>query len=481
MTKPDIHTESGRIVGDNQNSITAGQRGPTLLQDVYLVEKLAHFNRERIPERVVHAKGSGAFGELTVTKDITRYTKAKLFSEVGKKTPMFGRFSTVGGEKGSADSARDPRGFALKFYTEDGNWDLVGNNTPVFFIRDAIKFPDFIHTQKRDPQTNLKDPKMMWDFFSQSPESLHQVMILFSDRGTPFSHRFMHGFSSHAYSMINAAGEIHYVKWHFLTQQGIKNLTAEEAEALAGSNPDHSQQDLFEAIEKGDFPKWTVYIQVMTPEQAKVQRLNPFDVTKVWYHKEFPLMEVGVLELNRNSENYFQDVEQAAFSPGNTVPGLYFSPDKMLQGRLFAYADTQRYRLGINFNQIPVNQPRCQVNSYYRDGFMRVNGNGGKSANYEPNSDPAAPIENPAYKEPIIDIDGPGAHYDRYEDPGNENFEQPGKLYRIMKEDEKDRLVSNLAASIGAPTVPKIIRDRQIELFARCDADLGDRLRKKLP
>ncbi|AEH62232.1 catalase [Zymomonas mobilis] len=480
MTRPNLQTESGRIVGDNQNSITAGKRGPTLLQDVYLIEKLAHFNRERTPERVVHAKGSGAFGELTVTADITRYTKAKIFSEIGKKTPMFARFSTVGGERGSADTVRDPRGFALKFYTEEGNWDLVGNNTPVFFIRDAIKFPDFIHTQKRNPQTNLKDPKMVWDFFSQSPESLHQVLILFSDRGIPLSHRFMHGFSSHTYSMINEAGDIHYVKWHFLSQQGIKNLKAEEAEKLAGSNPDHYQEDLFSSIEKGDFPKWKVAIQIMTPEQARNQRLNPFDVTKVWYHKEFPLMEVGFFELNKNPENYFQDVEQAAFSPANTIPGLYFSPDKMLQGRLFAYADTQRYRLGINATQIPVNRPRCPVHGYYRDGTMRVDGNGGDAVNYEPNSDPSSPFENASYKEPPIAVDGEGGHYDRYEDSGNDNYEQPGKLYRLMKEDEKARLVSNLVASLGAPSVPNAIKEKQIELFRRCDADLGKRLADSL-
>ena len=387
-----LTTASGIAVEDNQNSITAGPRGPVLLQDFHLIEKLQHFNRERIPERVVHAKGSGAYGTFTVTHDISRYTKARLFSRIGQQTETFVRFSTVGGEKGSADTERDPRGFALRFYTEDGNWDLVGNNTPMFFIKDAIKFPDFIHTQKRNPQTNLKSPTMMWDFWSRAPESLHQVTMLFSDRGTPDGYRHMDGFGSHTFSLINAGGERVWVKWHLKTQQGIRNLLPEDAVRLAGSDPDHAQRDLFAAIERGEFPKWSVSIQVMTEAEAVAWEArtgwNPFDLTKVWPHRDFPRLPVGVLELNRNPVNYHAEVEQAALSPANVVPGLGFSPDKMLQGRLFAYHDAQLYRVGTNHQHLPVNRPRCPVNHQQRDGSMAGSAgdpNGSSAAqNYAP-------------------------------------------------------------------------------------------------
>ncbi|HET7865689.1 MAG TPA: catalase, partial [Burkholderiaceae bacterium] len=373
---PRLTTASGIPVADNQNSLSAGPRGPLLLQDFHLIEKLQHFNRERIPERVVHAKGSGAYGSFTVTHDIRKFTSARLFDRVGKETRTFVRFSTVGGERGSADTERDPRGFALRFYTEDGNWDLVGNNTPMFFIKDPIKFPDFVHTQKRDPQTNLKSPTMMWDFWSRAPESLHQVTMLFSDRGTPDGYRHMDGFGSHTYSLINAAGERVWVKWHLKTRQGIKNLPAREAGRLAGADPDHAQRDLFNAIARGDFPKWDVFIQVMREDQRvaweRKTGWNTFDLTKVWPHGDFPRIPVGLLELNRNPDNYHAEVEQAAFSPANLVPGMGYSPDKMLQGRLFAYHDAQLYRVGTNHQHLPVNQPRCPVHNQQRDGAMAI-------------------------------------------------------------------------------------------------------------
>ena len=364
-------TTSGRPVGDNQNSVTAGPRGPVLMEDYLLFEKMAHFNRERIPERIVHAKGSGAFGTFTVTNDITKYTSAKLFNQIGKKTEVLARFSTVAGEKGSADTGRDPRGFAVKFYTEEGNWDMVGNNTPIFFVRDPLKFSDFIHSQKRDPKTNLRSSTMMWDFWSLSPESLHQVTTLMTDRGTPDGYRHMHGFSSHTFSLLNANNERFYVKWHFITMQGIKNLTAEQAERLAGEDPDYAQRDLFTAIERGDFPKWRVSVQIMPEAEAETYHIHPFDLTKVWPHKDYPLQEVGIMELNRNPKNYFAEIEQGAFSPVNIVPGMGYSPDKMLQGRLISYPDAHRYRLGVNYDSLPVNRARCPIHTYHRDGSMR--------------------------------------------------------------------------------------------------------------
>ncbi len=468
QSKKTLTTASGFPVSDNQNSITAGPRGPVLIQDFHLLEKLAHFNRERIPERVVHAKGAGAHGTLTITNDITQYSKAAVFSKVGKKTDAFLRFSTVGGEKGSADTARDPRGFAMKFYTEEGNWDLVGNNTPVFFIRDPLKFPDFIHTQKREPGSNLKSPTMMWDFWSLSPKSLHQVTILFSDRGTPDGFRYMNGYGSHTYSLINAKNERIWVKFHVKTMQGIRNLMASDAEVLAGENADYATQDLYYAIDQGDFPKWRMSIQVMTDAQAQEFPYNPFDLTKVWPHAQFPLIEVGILELNRNPENYFAEVEQSAFAPSNIVPGIGYSPDKMLQGRIMAYTDAHRYRLGVNYETLPVNQPQAPVNHYQRDGYMRNDGNFGGQPNYEPNSF-GGPAQNPAYAEPPFPVDGDGARYNHRD--GNDDYTQPGDLFRLMPDDAKARLIENIVGSMKS--VPQSIQERQIAHFYKADPAYG--------
>ena len=461
-------TAAGLPVGDNQNSITAGPRGPVLMQDFQLLEKMAHFNRERVPERVVHAKGAGAYGKFTVTGDISKYSCAKIFSKVGNSCETFARFSTVAGELGSADTARDPRGFAVKFYTEDGNWDMVGNNTPVFFIRDPLKFGDFIHTQKREPQSNLKPAWMMWDFWSLSPESLHQVTILFSDRGTPDGYRHMHGFSSHAFSLINAQNERVWVKFHMLTEQGIKNFTREEATRLAGENPDYATDDLFHAIGRAEFPRWRMHIQVMTQAEADGFYVNPFDLTKVWPHKAHPLIEVGVLELNRNPENYFAEVEQAAFAPANVVPGISFSPDKMLQARILSYPDAHRYRLGVNYESLPANHPHSPVNNYHRDGAMRFNGNNGPAVNYEPNSF-GGPTEQPEYLEPPFPVTGDGARYNHRE--GNDDYTQAGDLYRLMDKEARCRLVGNIMA--GMASVPKRIQLRQLVHFYRADPEYG--------
>lgn len=460
---------------DNQNSKTAGVRGPVLMEDVHLVEKLAHFNRERIPERVVHAKGAGAYGYFEVTNDVTKYTKAKFLSEVGKRTEVFVRFSTVGGEKGSADTERDPRGFAVKLYTEDGNYDIVGNNTPVFFIRDPLKFPDFIHTQKRNPQTNLKDPNAMWDFWSLSPESLHQVIILFSNRGTPKTYRHMHGFSSHTFQWVNAEGEAVWVKYHFKTEQGIQNFRREEAVEMAGKDPDYATRDLFNAIEGGDYPAWKVYVQIMPLEDANTYKFDPFDVTKVWHYKDYPLVPIGRMVLNRNPQNYFAEVEQAAFSPGNIVPGIGFSPDKMLQGRLFAYADAHRYRVGTNYNLLPVNQPHATTaQNYQRDGAMRFDANGGPSVNYEPNSY-HGPVQSSAASGYQLPVSGVAAHapYDR-----DDHYTQPGDLYRLMPEQEKADLVDNIVQSLKH--AERSIQLRQLEHFRRADANLGEAVAKGL-
>src|SRR6266404_2258560 len=453
--KPALTTAAGIPVGDNQNSLTAGPRGPLLVQDWQLFEKHAHFNRERIPERVVHAKGSGAYGSLTITQDITRYSKAKVFSQVGKKTECFLRFSTVAGERGAADAERDVRGFALKFYTEEGNWDLVGNNTPVFFVRDPYKFPDFIHTQKRDAKTNLRNPTAMWDFWSLSPESLHQVTILFSDRGIPKSLRHMHGFGSHTYSFINAANERFWVKFHFKSMQGIENLADGDAEMLIGKDRESHQRDLFHAIERGDFPKWRMCVQIMPEADAERTPYNPFDLTKVWPHGDYPLIDVGILELNRNPENYFAEVEQAAFAPSNVVSGISFSPDKMLQFRIFSYADAHRYRLGSpNYIELPVNKPRCPVHTYSRDGFMRFDGNYGGAVNYEPNSF-GGPVEDHRFKEPPFKISGDADRYDQH--PGDDDYAQAGALFRLMTQDERERLYANTARAMkGVPEEIKL-------------------------
>ncbi|QNI33422.1 catalase [Alloacidobacterium dinghuense] len=469
-------TGAGRPVGDNQNSLTAGPRGPVVFQDFLLFEKMAHFNRERIPERVVHAKGSGAYGHFVCTNpDMFKWTTARLFEKVGNITPLFIRFSTVGGEKGSADSERDPRGFAVKFYTEEGNWDMVGNNTPIFFIRDPLKFGDFIHTQKRDPQTNLKSPTMMWDFFSLSPESLHQVTILFSDRGTPNGYRHMNGYSSHTFSLINAENELFYVKWHFKTRQGIKNLTREEADAMRGKDPDYAQRDLFEAVKNGDFPRWHVCMQVMPEADAETYHINPFDLTKVWPHSDYPLVEVGEMVLDRNPENYFAEVEQAAFEPRNIVPGMGYSPDKMLQGRLISYPDAHRHRLGVNYDALPINKPDSPVATYHRDGAMRFDGNGGSSPNYEPNSF-SGPTQDPRYIERPNPITGTVARHNHGDD--SDYYTQAGNLFRLMKTDEKERLISNISDSLSQ--VPRHIQERQLCHFFRADPAYGESVAKAI-
>ncbi len=472
---PVLTTATGIPVGDNQNSQTAGPRGPVLLQDFHLQEKLAHFVRERIPERVVHAKGSGAYGTLTITHDITAYSKAKIFSKIGKKTDLLLRFSTVAGERGAADAERDVRGFAVKFYTEEGNWDLVGNNTPVFFIRDGIKFPDFIHSQKRDPKTNLRNPVAMWDFWSQSPESLHQVTILFSERGIPKTLRHMHGFGSHTYSMINAEGTRVWVKFHFKSKQGIENLTETESARLIGEDRESSQNDLFHAIRNGDYPTWRFCIQVMTEAQAEQCPFNPFDLTKIWPHKDYPLIDVGELELNRNPENYFAEIEQAAFAPSNIVPGLGFSPDKMLQARIFSYADAQRYRLGVNHQALPVNAPRCPVHNYQRDGFMCVGTNGGGSVNYEPNSF-GGPKEDPSVIEPPLPLSGDATSYNHRD--GNDDYTQAGDLFRLMNDAQKACLMDALAGAMRS--VPEEIQRRQIAHFAKADPAYGQGVAQRL-
>ncbi|GAC1312413.1 MAG: catalase [Mucilaginibacter sp.] len=481
-TKKKLTTASGIPYAENENSMTVGPRGPILLQDFILHEKMAHFNRERIPERVVHAKGSGAYGTFTVTHDISKYTRAKLFNTIGKETKTFLRFSTVGGEKGSADTERDPRGFAIKFYTEEGNWDLVGNNTPVFFVKDPKKFGDFIHTQKRDPYTNCKSATMMWDFWSLNPESLHQVTILMSDRGTPYGYRHMHGFGSHTFSMINAHNERHWVKFHFLTKQGIKNFTDEEAGEMRGKAPDFAQHDLLTAIDTGNFPQWDLKIQVMTEEQAKTYKWNPFDLTKVWPHADFPLIDVGVLELNKNPDNYFAHVEQAAFAPAHVVDGIGYSPDKMLQGRLLSYPDAHRHRLGGNYEQIPVNRCPFAVNNYERDGQMRVDGNQGSAPNYFPNSFDDI-VADPAYKEPSWDLGtGVADWYDRNAEGENDHYTQPGNLYRLMSDQAKHDLIKNITNSMSGIDGPKreLIVNRQLCHWFRADIGLGMAIAKGL-
>lgn len=466
--KKKLTTSVGCPVADNQNVMTAGPRGPMLLQDVWFLEKLAHFDREVIPERRMHAKGSGAYGTFTVTHDITRYTRAKIFSQVGKKTDLFVRFSTVAGERGAADAERDIRGFAVKFYTEEGNWDLVGNNTPVFFLRDPLKFPDLNHAVKRDPCTNLRSAKNNWDFWTLLPEALHQITIVMSDRGLPATYRHMHGFGSHTFSFLNAGNDRFWVKFHLKSMQGIKNLTDTEAETLIGKDRESHQRDLYAAIERGDFPKWKFFIQIMPEEDANKVAYNPFDLTKVWPHGDYPLIEVGILELNRNPANYFAEVEQAAFNPANIVPGIGFSPDKMLQGRLFSYGDAQRYRLGVNHHQIPVNQARCPVHSYHRDGAMRVDGNFGCTQGYEPNS-LGEWQEQPSFAEPLLDLEGAAEHWDHRED--TDYYSQPGALFRLMTLSQQKVLFENTARSIGG--IPREIQIRHIANCLKADSAYG--------
>jgi len=470
-----LTTVAGAPVVDNQNVMTAGPRGPMLLQDVWFLEKLAHFDREVIPERRMHAKGSGAFGTFTVTRDITEFTKAKLFSEIGKKTEVFVRFSTVAGERGAADAERDIRGFAIKFYTEQGNWDLVGNNTPVFFLRDPLKFPDLNHAVKRDPRTNLRSAKNNWDFWTSLPEALHQVTITMSERGIPASYRHMHGFGSHTFSFINASNERYWVKFHLICQQGIRNLTDAEAEAVVGKCRESHQRDLFEAIERKEYPRWKMCVQVMPEKEAMSLPYNPFDLTKVWYKSDYPLIEVGVLELNRNPDNYFADVEQAAFNPAAVVPGIGFSPDKMLQGRLFSYGDAQRYRLGVNHHQIPVNKSRVPVNAYHRDGQMRVDGNYGGTLGYEPNSY-GEWVEQPDFAEPPLSIEGAADHWNHRLD--EDYYSQPGKLFRLMTPAQQQVLFENTARAMG--DAPEAIKRRHIVNCSKADPAYGAGVAKAL-
>ncbi|HLU91978.1 MAG TPA: catalase [Pedomonas sp.] len=463
-----LTTAAGAPVADNQNIQTAGPRGPALLQDVWLLEKLAHFDREVIPERRMHAKGAGAYGTFTVTHDITRYTRAALFSEIGKQTPMFARFSTVAGERGAADAERDIRGIAMKFYTEQGNWDLVGNNTPVFFFRDPLKFPDLNHAVKRDPGTGMRSAQNNWEFWTGLPEALHQITIVMSDRGIPSDFRHMHLFGSHTFSLINAANERFWVKFHFKSQQGIRNLTDAQAAELIGRDRESSQRDLYDSIARGDFPRWTLYIQVMPEQEAGSYHLNPFDLTKVWPHGDYPMIEVGTLELNRNPENFFAEVEQAAFTLANVVPGIGFSPDRMLQARLFSYGDAQRYRLGVNHHQIPVNAPRCPFHSYHRDGAMRVDGNHGGLTGNEPNRS-GEWADQPDFREPPLSLEGAADHWNHRED--TDYFSQPGALFRLMTPEQQQALFDNTARAIAG--VSPDVQARHIEHCTQADPAYG--------
>ncbi|MEZ9822133.1 catalase KatB [Shewanella sp. 10N.286.45.A1] len=478
-----LTAQNGAPISDDQNSLSAGERGPLLLQDWHLIEKLAHFNRERIPERIVHAKGTGVYGTFTLTKDLSDFTLADHFNDVGKQTETFVRFSTVGGEMGSADAERDPRGFGLRFYTERGNHDIVGNNTPTFFLRDGIKFPDFIHTQKRNPQTNLKDPHAMWDFWALNPEALHQVTILMSDRGIPANYRQMHGFGSHTFSFWNAKGERFWVKFHFKTQQGIANLTAEQADILKGIDPDSSQRDMMAAINDGNFPKWSVKVQIMPEVEANTYKINPFDLTKVWPHADYPLIEIGELELNRMPENYFAEVEQVALAPSNLVPGVGVSPDKMLQARLFAYADAQRYRIGANYNQLPVNCPHATAANHHQRGgamagtqcpFSGSQTGGDASRNYGPNSHNGLQDQT-QFAEPPLRLEGEADRYSRYD---QDDFSQAGDLYRLLPEDEKARLIANIVGTLSV--VSEATQTKMVEHFTAADSDYGQRIKQAL-
>ncbi len=475
--KPTLTTESGAPVADNQNSQTAGTRGPTLLQDQHLIEKLARFNRERIPERIVHAVGTGAYGYLEVTSpDLSKWTRMKIFSKAGKKTDMVIRFSTVASSRGGPDVARDPRGFAMKYYTEEGNWDLVGNNTPVFFIKDGIKFPDFIHSQKQDPFTNRQEPDNVWDFFSHSPEATHQFTWLFGDRGIPASYRCMNGYGSHTFQWVNAKDERFWVKFHFKTNQGIKCFTSEEAAAVGGADQQYCHRDLYEAIERSDFPSWTLQVQVMPEADAAGYRIDPFDLTKVWPHKDYPPIAIGKLVLNRAPDNYFAEVEQAAFDPGHFVDGIGPSPDRMLQARLFAYGDAHRYRLGINHTRLGVNEPKGVkggARNYGQDGFMRSDAVSGREKNYEPNSF-NRPVQTNAEMHRGLDVSGESGHYPQV--PRQvDDFMQAGELYRLQPKDAQKRLVDNISGNLGQVSRDDII-ERSIGHFRKADAEFGRRV-----
>jgi catalase len=473
---PNLTTNGGAPIAC-QHALTAGERGPVLMQDVQLLEQMQAFNRERVPERVVHAKGSGAFGTFTVTNDISQYTKADFLSKVGKQTEVFLRFSTVAGERGAADAERDVRGVAMKFYTDEGNWDMVGNNTPVFFIRDPYKFANFIHTQKRDPKTNLRCMDMQWDFWSQVPESLHQVTILFSDRGIPASYRNMNAYGSHTYSFFSKNNERVWCKFHFKTNQGIKNLTDEQAASMIAEDRETHQRDLYTSIEKGEFPSWTLKVQIMTQEQADAFQWNPFDLTKVWPHADFPLIEVGTLELNRNPDNYHAEVEQAAFNPSNLVNGIGPSPDKMLQARLMSYADTHLYRVGTNYQQLPVNRPKCPVMNYSRDGHMATAADYGSAPNYWPNTRASSPQPNPQYADPAWNLGT--AIVDRYDSTiDHDDFTQAGNLYRMFDDAHRDRVATRIAGALSQAR--KEVQMLQVCHFSRCDPDYGQRIAAKL-
>lgn len=477
MKHKKLTNEVGAPVADNENSITAGPRGPVVLQDVWLLEKLAHFDREVIPERRMHAKGWGAYGKFTVTGDITKYTKAKVFAKIGKETELFVRFSTVAGERGAADAERDIRGCAIKFYTEEGNWDLVGNNTPTFFIRDVHNFPDLNRAVKRDPYTGMRSAQNQWDYWTLLPETFHQRTIVMSDRGIPASFRHMNMFGEHAFSFYSAKNKRVWCKFHLITQQGIKCLTDQEAQELAGRDRESHGRDLFEAIQRQDFPRWKMFVQIMTEEQARKHYENPFDITKVWSKKEFPLIEVGILELNRWPDNYFAEVEQSAFTPAHVVPGIGFSPDKFLQGRLFSYGDAQRYRLGVNYNQIPVNRARCEVNDYHRDGFMRTDGNYGRTPAYTPNSYGYWSAQ-PEVMEPPLELSGAMYAFDPKDDPTDDNFRQGGNLYRLMTEDKKQQLIENTARDIASVT--DNVKYRHAVHCFWADPEYGERITKAM-
>lgn len=467
---PLMTTNFGIPVTDNQHSLTAGNPGPTLLQDIHLVEKLAHFDRERVPERVVHAKGAGAYGYFEVTHDVTRWTKAAFLNALGKVTPTFVRFSTVKGEMGSSDTVRDVRGFAIKFYTEEGNYDLVGNNTPVFFIRDAIKFPDFVHSQKRHPQTNVKDANMAWDFLSYTPEAMLQITIVYSDLGTPKTYRHMDGFGSHTFKWMNAANEAFWIKYHFKTEAGVENWTREEAVAMDGTHPDYATFDLFEHIEGGNEAAWKLFVQIMPYAEARTYRFDPFDVTKLWPPEDYPLVPVGRLVLNRNPQNYFAEVEQAAFAPANVVPGIGFSPDKLLQGRIFSYPDAQRYRLGTNYALIPVNRASTAVCNYQRGGSMRVDENGGSGPNYEPNTC-AGPLPATHMTDHEQEVSG---FIQRASYRIDDDYVQAGDYYRKLSEAEKARLIDNLVESLKH--VSREVQEHQLPHFLRADHEYGTRV-----
>lgn len=475
MSKCPFTMANGAPVPEDQNSISAGERGSLTFDNFHLFEKLAHFNRERIPERVVHARGTGAYGTFTLSKDLSQYTIADFLQGIGTKTKVFIRFSTVGGGQDSGDYQRDPRGFALRFYTNHGNFDVVGNNTPVFFLRDPIKFPDFIHSQKKDPQTNTPNPGRMFEFWGNMPQSFHQMTILMSDRGIPASYRHMHGFSSHTLSLFNAKGERFWVKWHFKTNQGIKTLTGDEAATKPSFG---AQQDLVDAINRKEYPSWAVKLQIMTTEQAKTYHINPFDLTKVWPHKDFPLIEIGQFELNKNVDNYFMEVEQSAFTPSNLVPGTGASPDKMLQARLLAYPDAHRYRIGANANQLDVNRPICPVNNFQRDGAMARNHLGNQEqingVNFYPNEQAELPKPMPEYTEPAMPILGE-AWIKAYDTQEEDNFSQAGNLFRLMSQDQKQQLVNNIAGALIHAS--EISQAKMLKQFYAADQEYGDMIK----